>query len=121
MTSLEELSGGQAIDRGILLDSFLRRLDPHVTALRAGRFDEQSWLDRQLTTGRAVRLEQPDGSAEVVDAVGLDPASGALLVADPGAPAGRRSVFSGEIRHVRLEGARPGADGAARRPARAEV
>jgi len=121
MTSLDELSGGQAIDRGIVLDAFLRRLEPQVAALRVGRFDEQAWLDRQLTTGRTVRLEQLDGSAEVVDAVGLDPASGALLVADERAAEGRRSVFSGEIRHLRIPAPTDPAAGAARRPARAQV
>jgi BirA family biotin operon repressor/biotin-[acetyl-CoA-carboxylase] ligase len=121
MTSLDELSGGQALDRGILLDAFLRRLETQVAALRAGWFDELAWLDRQLTTGRTVRLEQPDGSVEVVDAVGLDPSSGALLVADESAPDGRRPVFSGEIRHLRLEGSTGPAAGPDRRPARAEV
>jgi BirA family biotin operon repressor/biotin-[acetyl-CoA-carboxylase] ligase len=121
MTSLDELSGGQVLDRGVLLDAFLRRLEPQVAALRAGWFDEQAWLERQLTTGRTVRLEQPDGSAEVVDAVGLDPSSGALLVADASAPDGRRPVFSGEIRHLRLDGPAGSAVGAGRRSARAEV
>jgi BirA family biotin operon repressor/biotin-[acetyl-CoA-carboxylase] ligase len=121
MTSLDELSGGQTIDRGILLDAFLRRLEPQVAALRTGWFDEQAWLDRQLTTGRTVRLEQPDGSAEVVDAVGLDPSSGALLVADERAPDGRRPVFSGEIHHVRLASPADPAGDNARRSARAEV
>jgi BirA family transcriptional regulator, biotin operon repressor / biotin---[acetyl-CoA-carboxylase] ligase len=121
MTSLEELSGGQAIDRGILLDSFLRRLDPHVAALRADRFDGPGWLARQITTGRTVRLEQPDGSAEVVDAIGLDTSSGALLVMDPGAPDGRRPVFSGEIRHLRLDGPAATAEDDGRRHARAGV
>jgi BirA family biotin operon repressor/biotin-[acetyl-CoA-carboxylase] ligase len=121
MTSLEELSGGLAIDRGIVLDAFLRRLDPKIVALRTGRFDEQGWLDRQITTGRTVRLEQPDGSAEVVDAVGLDPSSGALVVADPDAPDGRRPVFSGEIRHLRLDGPTGTIPNGDRRHVRAEV
>ena len=121
MTSLDELSGGRAIDRGVLLDFFLRRLEPQVTALRAGWFDEHAWLDRQLTTGRRVRLEQPDGSAEVVDAVGLDPATGALLVADEKAPGGRRPVFSGEIHHLRVEPSTDPSVGTGRRHSRAEV
>ncbi len=121
MTSLDELSGGQAMDRGIVLDAFLRRLETQVAALRTGYFDEQAWLDRQLTTGRTVRLEQPDGSAEIVDAVGLDPSSGALLVADETAPDGRRPVFSGEIRHLRLARSADAATGAGRGTARAGV
>ena len=92
-----------------------------MAALRAGYFDEQAWLDRQLTTGRTVRLEQPDGSAEVVDAVGLDASSGALLVADETAPDGRRAVFSGEIRHLRSQAPAAPAAGAGRGPARAGV
>lgn len=103
MTSLHEISGGRSIDRDGLLDAFIARLEPAVVALRAGRFDREDWLDRQLTTGRTVRLEQADGSAEVVHALGVDPASGALVVADAGGPGGRRSVFSGEIRHLRLD------------------
>lgn len=121
MTSLAEVSGGQAIDRGIVLDGFFRRLEQQVAALRAGFFDEQAWLDRQLTTGRTVRLEQPDGSAEVVDAVGIDPSSGALLVADETAPDGRRPVFSGEIRHLRLARSSDAGTGAGRGSARAGV
>ena len=38
----------------------------------------------------------------MVDAVGVDPASGALIVADPEADGGIRHVVVGEIVHVRL-------------------
>lgn len=103
MTSLHEVSGGRPVDRNGLLEAFLARLEPGIVALRAGRFDEAAWLDRQLTTGRTVHLEQADGSAEVVRALGVDPVSGALVVVDPRAADGRRSVFTGEIRHLRLE------------------
>jgi hypothetical protein len=54
-----------------------------------------------LTTGRTVRLEHPDGS-ETVRAVGVDVATGALVVEDLAAPDGRRLVLVGEISHVRL-------------------
>ena len=106
MTSLREASGGRPIDRGLLLDAFLDAPRGAGRALRGGRFDVDDWTARQLTTGRIVRLEGPtarpeDGRA----ALGVDPASGGLLVADPGrraasgrstparsstAPAGRR-------------------------------
>jgi len=49
-----------------------------------------------------VRLEHPDGTLETVAAIGVDAATGALVVA-PGAAGGRpRRIVSGEIRHVRL-------------------
>lgn len=105
MTSLREASRGRPIDLALLLDAFLSRLEPRTLALRAGRFDAGDWLDRQLTNRRLVRLTLPDGSSEVVRAVGADPDSGALLVEDPGAPMGERAVLSGEIRHLRLAGA----------------
>ncbi len=105
MTSLREASGGRPIDRTLLLEAFLWRLEPRTLALRAGRFDAGDWLDRQLTSRRLVRLTLSDGSSEVVRAVGVDPDSGALLVEDPRAPTGERAVLSGEIHHLRLAGA----------------
>lgn len=103
MTSLHELTGG-AIDRTALLEAFLARLGPAVHRLRAGEFAAAAWSERQLTTGRTIRLEQLDDSAESVRALGVDPESGALVVADPHAADGRRRVFSGEIQHLRLAG-----------------
>ena len=76
-------------------------LAPGIEALRAGRFDAAGWADRQVTTGRIVRLERPDGP-ETVRAIGVDAHTGALVVADPAAPAGERQVLVGEITHVRL-------------------
>jgi BirA family biotin operon repressor/biotin-[acetyl-CoA-carboxylase] ligase len=102
MTSLDESSGGRTIDRGALLDAFLERLEPAVLALREGDFDAAGWMARQLTTGRTVRLEHPDGSIESALAHGVDPVSGALLVVDGHVPGGRRSVLSGEITHARV-------------------
>jgi BirA family biotin operon repressor/biotin-[acetyl-CoA-carboxylase] ligase len=102
MTSLHESSGGRPIDRAVLLDAFLGRLEVRVDALRAGRFDAAGWRDRELAAGRVVWLERPDGSAEVVRALGADLATGALLVEDPAAPGRERAVLSGEIRHLRL-------------------
>lgn len=104
MTSLRELAG-RPIDQEIMLDAFLRRLEPAVDALRAGRFDGADWAGRQVTTDRDIDLVAPDGGVATVRAAGVDPTSGALLVEDAGAPDGRRSVVVGEIRHVRL--ARP--------------
>jgi hypothetical protein len=54
-----------------------------------------------VTTGRTVRLEAPAGD-ETVLALGVDEATGALIVADPGDRGGERRVVVGEIRHVRL-------------------
>ena len=121
MTSLHELSGGASVDRERLLDAFLARLEPRIDGLRAGRFDAGAWIDRQATTGRIVRLEEAAGSAELVDALGVDPESGALVVADPAAAGGRRHVFSGEIRHLRFGDAPAPAADSDRTPVRVRV
>jgi BirA family biotin operon repressor/biotin-[acetyl-CoA-carboxylase] ligase len=100
MTSLHDASGGRPIDRAVLLDGFLSRLEVRVEMLRAGRFDVADWVDRQLTTGRRIDLERTDGTIDVVQATGVDPVSGALLVADGGGS--ERAVVVGEVRRVRL-------------------
>jgi BirA family biotin operon repressor/biotin-[acetyl-CoA-carboxylase] ligase len=100
MTSLREVAG-RPVDRESLLDGFLGRIGSAVEGLRDGRFDATEWMDRQVTTGRDVDLVDPDGGRSTVRATGVDAASGALLVDDPGAPRGIRSVMVGEIRHVR--------------------
>ncbi len=101
MTSLREASHGRPIDLALLLDAFLGRIEARVEALRGGRFDVADWQARQLTTGRIVRLERPDGG-ETVRALGVDVSTGALIVEDESAPNGERSVLVGEISHVRL-------------------
>jgi BirA family transcriptional regulator, biotin operon repressor / biotin---[acetyl-CoA-carboxylase] ligase len=101
MASLREASGGRPIDLVTLLDAFTSRLEARIEALRGGRFDVADWQARQLTTGRTVRIERPDESAEVVVALGVDASTGALVVA--GADGGaERQVVVGEIVHVRL-------------------
>jgi len=108
MTSLREASGGRTIDRDVLLAGFLDRLETRVEALRGEYFDVAGWSSRQLTNGRIVRLERPDGAADLVRAVGVDATTGALVVAPARAASGaareaaERQVFAGEIRHVRL-------------------
>jgi BirA family biotin operon repressor/biotin-[acetyl-CoA-carboxylase] ligase len=102
MTSLREASGGRPIDLVLLLDAFLSRLEVRVAALRAGRFDHADWTERQLTTGRIVDLHVGDGVVDQVRAVGVDGASGALIVEDDAAPGGERAVIAGEIHRVRL-------------------
>ncbi len=104
MTSLHDASGGRVIDARALLDAFLARLEPAVVALRAGRFDAVAWSARQLTNGRPVRLEHSDGTGETVQALSVDGASGALVIADPRADGGERHVLVGEIRHLRVGG-----------------
>jgi BirA family biotin operon repressor/biotin-[acetyl-CoA-carboxylase] ligase len=105
MTSLHEASGGRSTDPTHLLEAFLGRLETGIEALRAGRFEGADWLDRQITTGRTIRLVRHDGDEVVVRALRSDPDSGALIVADDRAASGERAVVSGEIRHVRLDGA----------------
>jgi BirA family transcriptional regulator, biotin operon repressor / biotin---[acetyl-CoA-carboxylase] ligase len=102
MTSLREASKGRPVDLALLLDAFTSRLEVRVEALRGGRFDLADWMDRQLTNGRLVRIEHPDGSGEVVRALGVDTLTGGLAVEDPAAPGGERLIVSGEIRHLRL-------------------
>jgi BirA family biotin operon repressor/biotin-[acetyl-CoA-carboxylase] ligase len=103
MTSLRDAAGDRPVDREALLTSFVARLEEAIAALRDGRFAAAAWEARQLTTGRWIRLEQPDRS-ELVRALGVDPASGALLVESPAAPGTptHRPVFAGEVSHVRL-------------------
>jgi BirA family transcriptional regulator, biotin operon repressor / biotin---[acetyl-CoA-carboxylase] ligase len=100
MTSLREASRGRPVDAGELLDAFLLRLEPRLLGLREGRFDVAGWHDRQITTGRAVRIDMPDGTAQVLKAVGVDGASGALLVED--AAGAERGLLVGEVTQVRL-------------------
>jgi len=122
MTSLNETSGGRPIDRDRLLDGFLSRLEARVEALRAGRFPVDDWTARQVTTGRVVRLEGHGTAPEEILALGVDPVSGALLVADPAAPGGERAIHAGDVVHVRLadrlaDGPAGGAPADARRTA----
>jgi BirA family biotin operon repressor/biotin-[acetyl-CoA-carboxylase] ligase len=100
MTSLGEARGGP-IDRDALLFAFLADLETRVVDLRDGRFAGTSWADRQVTTGRTIRLETPAGD-EVVRATGVDVVSGALLVENTATPQGERQVLVGEVTHVRL-------------------
>jgi len=109
MTSLREASHGRRIDLPQLRDAFLQRLEAGIDALRDGGFDATGWADRQLTTGRLIRLERSEhaGGPESVRALGVDVGSGALIVEDPAAPNGERHVVVGEVSHVRLATASP--------------
>lgn len=101
MTSLREASHGRPTDLALLLDGFVGRLEARVEALRGGRFDVADWQARQVTTGRIVRLERPDG-IETVRALAVDVSSGAMIVEDETAPNGERQVIVGEVTRVRL-------------------
>ena len=102
MTSLREASGGRPVDLATLLDAFLDRLEVRVEALRGGRFDVADWTGRQLTTGREVRIAGHDGGTETLRALGVDAASGALVVEDLTMPSGERPILVGEVVHIRL-------------------
>ncbi len=102
MTSLREAAGRPADRRRALLEAFVARLEARTVDLRAGRFDVAGWVARQLTNGRSVRLETPDGRSSVVRALGVDDLTGGLVVGDPTAADGQRTVLSGEIVHLRL-------------------
>lgn len=103
MTSLRDASGGRPIDLALLLDAFTARLEVRIEALRAGRFDVGDWIDRQLTNGRLIRIEHHGGRSEVVRALRADPVGGGLVVEDPDAAGGERTVYSGDVYHVRLD------------------
>ncbi|MDH5244017.1 MAG: biotin--[acetyl-CoA-carboxylase] ligase [Chloroflexota bacterium] len=107
MTSLHEASGGRPIDHVALLDAFLGRLEVRVEALRGGRFDVADWTDRQITTGRVVEIIGVDGASEVARAVGVDAASGALVVEDGSATGADRFLLTGEVRRIRLRRSDP--------------
>ncbi len=108
MTSLREAAHGRPIDHVQLLDAFLGRLEVRIEALRGGRFDVADWTERQLTTGREVTIVEPDGASRVERALGVDAASGGLVIDDPTAPGGERTLVVGEVRHVRLAPTRVG-------------
>jgi BirA family transcriptional regulator, biotin operon repressor / biotin---[acetyl-CoA-carboxylase] ligase len=99
MTSLLELSRGRPIDRDALLEAWLDRLEPRYEALRAGRFDAGGWSRRQRTTGHRVEV---DAGAERIEgvAMGVDPDTGALLVARP--DGSLRAIGSGEVIRCRV-------------------
>jgi BirA family biotin operon repressor/biotin-[acetyl-CoA-carboxylase] ligase len=105
MTSLREAAGDRAIDPARLRDAFVARLEPGIIALRQGTFSAAEWRARQVSTGREVDLVDHDGGRRRVRAVDVDAESGGLVVEDRGAASGRRTVLSGEIRHVRLPAA----------------
>jgi len=109
MSSLLEASRGRPVSADALLEAFLSHLEPRVLGLRDGHFDVAGWHDRQATTGKVVRIDMPDGSSEVVRAVGVDGATGALLVGDVEETAGsvERELLAGEVTHVRLAAAGP--------------
>jgi BirA family biotin operon repressor/biotin-[acetyl-CoA-carboxylase] ligase len=98
MTSLRELSGGRPIDRDVLLERFLERLESAYEMLRAGRFDVDAWAARQVTTGRGVEVLVGDERIEGM-ATGVDGERGSLLVESAG---GERSIDSGEVVRCRL-------------------
>jgi BirA family biotin operon repressor/biotin-[acetyl-CoA-carboxylase] ligase len=99
MTSLRELSGGRPIDRDTLLDAWLDRLEPRYEALRGGHFDAGGWSSRQRTTGHQVEVDGPGGRI-VARALGVDPESGALLIAGPDGAA--EHIDAGDVTRCRV-------------------
>ena len=103
MTSLRVASAGRPIDRDALLDEFLERLDGRIEALRAGYFDIATWTGRQATTGRMVVLDGHDRYAdEPLVAIGVDAATGALVVQHRATDGSPWLVHAGEVVRVRL-------------------
>ncbi|HEY7936992.1 MAG TPA: biotin--[acetyl-CoA-carboxylase] ligase [Candidatus Limnocylindrales bacterium] len=104
MTSLAVASNGRPVDLPGLFAAFIDRVETRTIALRAGHFDVADWTSRQLTSGRPVRLDMPDGSALETRALGVDVGSGGLVVEDLAAAGGERTILTGEIQHLRLPG-----------------
>jgi BirA family biotin operon repressor/biotin-[acetyl-CoA-carboxylase] ligase len=98
MTSLHELSGGRPVDRDVLLDAYLDRLEPRYEALLGGHFDSGGWSTRQRTTGRRVDVDLGGRRVDGV-ASGVDPDSGALLVETDH---GTVPIASGEVVRCRI-------------------
>ncbi len=98
MTSLSALGGGRPVDRDALLGGFLGRLESRLEALRDGRFDAGGWSARQRTTGRRLTVEvggrEIDGTGD-----GVDPATGALLLATAD---GMLAIDAGEVIRCRV-------------------
>ncbi|HEY7735261.1 MAG TPA: biotin--[acetyl-CoA-carboxylase] ligase [Candidatus Limnocylindrales bacterium] len=104
MTSLRELAG-RGVERHLLLEAFVDRLGGQVDHLRAGRFDLETWVARQVTNERVLVIERPDRTVEQVVGKGVNPRTGALVVTDLD---GRlQELLIAEIRHVRLAEADP--------------
>jgi BirA family transcriptional regulator, biotin operon repressor / biotin---[acetyl-CoA-carboxylase] ligase len=102
MTSLRAASGGRPVDLARLLDAFLLRLEPRIEALRGGWFDVADWVERQVTTGRVVRVDLPGAGVLTARSPGVDALSGGLVLADADGPGGERTVVVGEVTRVRL-------------------
>jgi BirA family biotin operon repressor/biotin-[acetyl-CoA-carboxylase] ligase len=99
MTSLRQLSGNRPIDHEALLDAFLARLEPRYEALLAGNFDAAGWSVTQITTGRQVVVEV-GGESMLGTATGVDPESGALLLARDEKTV--LAIDSGEVTRCRI-------------------
>ncbi|MEO5965056.1 MAG: biotin--[acetyl-CoA-carboxylase] ligase [Candidatus Limnocylindrales bacterium] len=103
MTSLHHASAGRPIDLETLLAAFMAGVEARVAALRTGYFDLGGWAERQATTGRRITLDGDGGAAaEPVTALGVDAATGALVIEDSATLSGERLVHAGEVARVRL-------------------
>ena len=77
----------------------LGQLELRYEALRTGRFDAGAWSARQRTTGHRVEVDL--GEERLAgEALGVDPGSGALLLAGPGGVV--RAIGSGEVVRCRV-------------------
>jgi BirA family transcriptional regulator, biotin operon repressor / biotin---[acetyl-CoA-carboxylase] ligase len=105
MTSLREAAAGRPIDREALLEAFLDGLEARLAALRAGFFDVGTWTERQALTGLEVMIDgggPAGGAGDPVRVLGVDAATGALVVGDPDGAGDGRSIHAGEVVRVRL-------------------
>ena len=93
MTSLREASNGRPIELAGLFAAFIDRVEARTIALRGGHFDVADWTTRQLTSGRPVRLDLPDGKSLETRALGVDTESGGLVIEDEAGLGGERTIL----------------------------
>lgn len=98
MSSLREAAAGRPIDRDLLLQAWLDRLEPRIEALYAGSFDAGEWSLRQRTTGRRVEIDLGGRTIEGT-ASGVDPMGGGLLLEADGE---RVTIDSGDVLRCRV-------------------
>jgi RNA polymerase sigma-70 factor (ECF subfamily) len=91
--------GRRPIDLAQLHDGFTVRLEARIDALHSGSFDLAD-VARSPGHDRPRRRLQTERGIEVVRALGLDAATGALVVGDPHAATGERLVHAGDVVHL---------------------
>ncbi len=104
MSSLSEAGRGP-VDRELLLQGWLERLEAGYAALAEGRFEADRWAGAQATTGASVSVRTV-GAVVRGTAVGVDRQSGDLLLEEAGTGRAHR-LSAGEVLACRLHRSAP--------------